>query len=118
MGDDPSLKLTAAGVVEALSAKLFQLKDVYMASPALVEKVNPADPPEKIARSLGVKMIVQGTVQGNKDRISVVVSLDDIATHKRILSQEFHRRAPGSAHHPGPDVQQTGRRAGRQTLDR
>ena len=89
LGDDASLKFTAQGVEEALSAKLFQLKDVYMASPALVQKVNPADPPEKIARSLGVKMIVQGTVQANKDRISVVVSLDDIASKKRVFSQEF-----------------------------
>ncbi len=88
-GDDPSLKITAQGVVEALSAKLFQLKDVYMASPALVEKIDPADPPEKIARKLGVKMILQGTVQGNKDRISVVVRLDDIANHKVIWTQEF-----------------------------
>ena len=89
VGDDASLKLTAEGMVESLSAKLFQLKDVYMASPALVEKVNPADPPEKIAKKLGVKMLVQGTVQGNKDKISVVVNLYDIATQKRIFSQQF-----------------------------
>src|SRR5579864_4235088 len=43
IGEDASLQYTADGIVDALSAKLFQLKDVHVASPAAAAKVNPKD---------------------------------------------------------------------------
>lgn len=89
LGDDPTLEYTSNGIVEAISARLFQLKDVYLASPTAAARVNPKDPIDKVARSLGVKLIVQGTVQGGGDKIAVVVSLDDPATGRRIWTQQF-----------------------------
>ena len=89
VGEEAALEYTANGIVEALSAKLFQLKDVHLASPSVAAKVNPKDPADQVARSLGVKLLVQGTVQGSGDRIAVVVSLDEPATGKRQWSQEF-----------------------------
>jgi tetratricopeptide (TPR) repeat protein len=88
-GDQEALKYEAEGVVEALSAKLFQLKTVHLASPAAVEKIDPKDTLEKTARSLGVKLVVQGTVRGSGDRISVIVSLDDVAARKQLWTEEF-----------------------------
>ena len=77
LGNDAALKYEAGGVVDALSAKLFQMKNVHLASPASVEKVNAADPVKKIARQLGAKLIVQGTMQGAGDKLDVVLSLSD-----------------------------------------
>jgi serine/threonine protein kinase/tetratricopeptide (TPR) repeat protein len=77
IGNDPALKYEAEGIVDALSAKLFQLKNVHLASPAAVEKVKLDDSVKKIARELGVKLVVEGTIQGAGDRINVVLSLND-----------------------------------------
>jgi serine/threonine protein kinase/tetratricopeptide (TPR) repeat protein len=89
LGEDASLDDAANGIVEALSAKLFQLKDIHLASASEAAKVNPKDPMAQIAQSLGVKLLVRGSVQGSGDRMAIVVSLDEAATGRRIWSQEF-----------------------------
>ena len=89
LGGDASLDDAANGIVEALSAKLFQLKDVHLASASAAAKVNPKDPMAQIGQSLGAKLLVQGSVQGSGDRMAVVVSLDEAATGRRIWSQQF-----------------------------
>ena len=86
---DASLEDAANGIVETLSAKLFQLKDVHLAAPQATAKVNPKDPMTQIARSLGVKLLVQGSVQASGDRMAIAVSLDEPSTGRRIWSQEF-----------------------------
>jgi len=92
VGEEPSLKEVADGVVDAVSAKLSQLKSVYLASASATQTAGKPDSPDKIAQRLGVKLLVQGTVQGAGDKLSVVVSLDDSARQQRLWSQEF----PGS----------------------
>ena len=89
IGDEPALHYTADGIVDALSAKLFQLKDVHVTSPAAAAKVNPKDPIDQIAKSLGAKLLVQGSVQGSGDRMAVAVSLDEPSTGRRLWSKEF-----------------------------
>ena len=89
IGDEPSLQYTADGFVDALTAKLFQLKDVHLASPTAAAKVNPKDPPAQVARSLGAKLLVQGSLQGSGERIGVVVSLDEPATGRRLWSKDY-----------------------------
>jgi tetratricopeptide (TPR) repeat protein len=89
IGDDASLDDAANGIVESLSAKLFQLKDIHLASASAAAKVNTKDPIAQVARSLGVKLLVQGSLQGSGDRMAVVVSLDEAATGRRIWSQQF-----------------------------
>ena len=88
-GDDAKLKYQAEGVVESLSAKLFQLKNVHLASAAAVENASKKDSIDKIAHDLGVTLVVQGTVQGAGDKISIAVKLDDVAAKKTLWSQEF-----------------------------
>ena len=87
--DDASLQYTADGIVDALSAKLFQLKQVHLASPAAAAKVNAKDPPDQIARSLGAKLLVQGTLQASGDRMAVTISLDEPSTGRRLWSKQF-----------------------------
>jgi serine/threonine protein kinase/tetratricopeptide (TPR) repeat protein len=88
-GDDATLGYAASGIADSLFSKLFQLKDMHLASPSAAAKVNPKDPIDQIARSLGAKLLVQGSVQGAGEKISVVVSLDEAATGRRIWSQQF-----------------------------
>jgi len=90
LGDEKSLRYVADGLVDALSAKLFQLKEVHVASSSAVEKVATADMPiTKIARALGVNLILQGMVQGTADKLRVTLNLEDVASGHRIWSQEF-----------------------------
>jgi serine/threonine protein kinase/tetratricopeptide (TPR) repeat protein len=89
IGDEGSLQLTADGIVDALSAKLFQLKDVHLASPAAAAKVSAKDKPDQIARSLGAKLLVQGSLQGSGDRLAIAISLDEPSTGRRLWSKEY-----------------------------
>jgi serine/threonine protein kinase/tetratricopeptide (TPR) repeat protein/TolB-like protein len=89
LGNDAALQLEAEGVVDALSAKLLQMKNAHLSEPSAVEKINPSDPVAKIARQLGAKLIVQGTLQGGAgDKIDAVLRLSD-ATGKQLWTKEF-----------------------------
>jgi serine/threonine protein kinase/Flp pilus assembly protein TadD len=95
VGDEKTLGYVADGIQEALAAKLFQLKEVHLASTDAVDKAAAKDLPlAKLARALGVNLVLQGMVQGNSDKIRVTLNLDDATTGKRLWSQEFSG-APG-----------------------
>ncbi len=64
LGDQSSLGYVADGLVEATSAKLFQLKDLRLASATAAAKTDPSTPLKEVAKQLGVNLIVRGTVQG------------------------------------------------------
>ena len=53
LGDEQSLGYVAEGLNQALSAKLFQLKDLRLASDSAVAGVSNKDPLQKTARELG-----------------------------------------------------------------
>ena len=90
VGDEKALGYVADGIQEALAAKLFQLKEVHLASSDAVEKAVAKDLPlSKLARELGVNLVLQGMVQGNSDKLRVTLSLDDATSGKRQWSQEF-----------------------------
>jgi eukaryotic-like serine/threonine-protein kinase len=89
LGDDQSLSYVAEGLNEALSAKLFQLKEVRLASDTALAKVSDKDPLEKTARTLGVNLIVQGKIQGTSDKMAVIVNLMDPVEGKKVWTQEF-----------------------------
>ncbi len=88
VGSDPALQYEASGITDALSAKLFQMKNVHLASAAAVEKINATDAVTKIAHQLGSKLIVQGTMQGAGDKIDVVLRLSD-AGGKVLWTKDF-----------------------------
>jgi serine/threonine protein kinase/tetratricopeptide (TPR) repeat protein len=88
VGSDPSLQVEAAGVTDALYAKLFQMKNVHLSSAGAVEKINAADPVTKVAHQLGAKLIVQGTMQGAGDKIDAVLRLSD-AEGKELWNKDF-----------------------------
>jgi len=89
VGDESSLRYVAGGLVEAISAKLFQLKDVRLTSSAASSKVDPKSSLSLVAKELGANLIVHGTVQGSGDNLRVAISLDDVAKNRLVWSQEF-----------------------------
>ncbi len=89
LGDQQQLGYLADGIEEAISAKLFQVKGVHVTSGDATAKVDPKQSKEKIARSLGVNMLLQGMIQGSGDKIRIILNLENIATGNRVWSQEF-----------------------------
>ena len=90
LGDQKSLQYVADGLQEALSAKLFQLKEVHVASSSAVDKAaGSGQSPAKMARELGVNLLLQGTVQGTADKLRITLDLEDVAAGKRVWGQEF-----------------------------
>jgi eukaryotic-like serine/threonine-protein kinase len=89
LGDQSQLGFLAQGIDEALSAKLFQLKGVKVTSADAAAKVDQKQSLQKIARSLGANLLVQGMIQGNGDKIRIIVNLENVAEGKRVWSQQF-----------------------------
>jgi len=75
-------------MTEALSAKLFQLRDMHTASVREVSKVRPSDSIKDVARNWASTCGVR-TIQGSGDKLRIVASLDDIAGGRRVWTQEF-----------------------------
>ena len=90
LGNDDSLSYVADGLGEALTAKLFQLNDVRIASTNAAQKTNDSKTPlPQIAKDLGVNMIVHGHVQGAGNQLRIVVQLENMETNQLQWSQEF-----------------------------
>jgi serine/threonine-protein kinase len=89
LGDQSSLGYVADGLVEAMSAKLFQLKDVRLASSTAAAKIDPKAPLSQVAKELGVNLIVHGTVQGSGNNLRVTINLDNVAENRLMWSKEF-----------------------------
>ncbi len=90
LGSDNSLNYVADGLGEALSAKLFQLSDVRIASASAASKANDQQTPlPRIAKDLGVNYIIHGLVQGAGDKLRIVVNLENMVDNRLQWSQEF-----------------------------
>ena len=90
LGDQSQLGYLAQGIEEALSAKLFQLKDIRVTSPDAAGKADQKQSLPKIARALGANLLVQGMLQGSGNNIRIDVNLEDVADGKRLWSKEFN----------------------------
>jgi eukaryotic-like serine/threonine-protein kinase len=89
VGDAAALGYIGEGVVDALTAKLFQLKDVQIAAPSAVARIKPDTPLGDVGNALGANLIISGNLQGEGDKIRLVLTLDDVAAGKRVWTQEF-----------------------------
>lgn len=89
LGDEQALGYVAEGLNEALSTKLFQLRDLHMASDTSLTTISDKDPIEKTARKLGVNLIIDGLIQGDANKMSIIVTLHDVADGKKLWTQQF-----------------------------
>jgi eukaryotic-like serine/threonine-protein kinase len=89
IGDASKIGYVAEGLREALSAKLFQLKEVHVASSDDSVKMDMNASLPQIAKGLGANMLVTGTVQGSADQLRVTVKLDDVAENRVLWNKEF-----------------------------
>ena len=91
LGEQESLAYVAEGFSEALSARLFELKELHVAYSTATERTGEKEPLEKIARALGANLLVHGIVQGTApqdkvQKIAVIVNLDDVSGGRRLWS--------------------------------
>jgi eukaryotic-like serine/threonine-protein kinase len=89
LGDQQALGYIAEGLNESLTAKLFQIKDLKLAPDSEMSKISPKDTPQEIGRRLGSNMLITGTVQGTADKMSVIVTLENVADGKRVWTNQF-----------------------------
>jgi eukaryotic-like serine/threonine-protein kinase len=89
IGDATKIGYVAEGLREALSAKLFQLKEVHVASSDDSRKMDANATLPQIAKELGVNMLVTGMVQGSADQLRITVKLDNVAENKVVWNEEF-----------------------------
>jgi eukaryotic-like serine/threonine-protein kinase len=88
-------RYAADGVVDSLSAKLSGLRNVYVASAnavnGIIDKRNiDQQDPAKIARALGVTMLLSGTVQSSGDNVAFTISLDQTGKNAgNLLHRDF-----------------------------
>ena len=89
LGDEQSLGYVAEGLNEGITAKLFQIKDLKLASDSSMTKISPKDSLEKIGRQLGSNLLVTGVVQGSADKMAVIVNLENVSDGKRVWTKQF-----------------------------
>ncbi len=86
MGDPGALKYLADGVAESLDAKLGGLENVFVADSGRVNAALKQGTDEKIAKSLGVTILIKGTIQqGAGDHISIDLSMNDVQKHRTVM---------------------------------
>ena len=90
LGDSSQLGYVAKGIEEALSTKLFQLKDVRVTPNDAADQADQKQPLPKIARELGANLLVLGVLQASGDKIRIIMNLEDVADSKKLWSREFN----------------------------
>ena len=91
VGNQQDAGYLAGGVTDVLTAKLSALKDVYVAPASAVGAAMKQKDPQKIARALGVKLLLEGTLAtGTTGDVAITITLDDPAnTGRNLLHQVF-----------------------------
>jgi tetratricopeptide (TPR) repeat protein/TolB-like protein len=89
LGDSVALGPIAAGIEEALTTKLFQLRAVTVAPAAAVERAATKASLAEISRQLGATLVVTGSVQGSGDTLRITMALDDATSNRRVWAQDF-----------------------------
>jgi eukaryotic-like serine/threonine-protein kinase len=88
-GDRASLGYLADGIAEALTAKLFRLSGVHIVVSPSAQESDLTQPLVSIARSLGVNLLVTGTIQGTVESMRVIVNVENVSGGQLLWSGEF-----------------------------
>ncbi|MFK7791509.1 MAG: winged helix-turn-helix domain-containing tetratricopeptide repeat protein [Devosiaceae bacterium] len=92
LGGDPELAWMADGLVEDITTELSRFKDLFVVArnSAFVFRDMPRDL-RHIARDLGVRYAVEGSVRATPQRIRVTTQLIDAATGGHVWAENFDR---------------------------
>ena len=91
---DPSKQYLADGMTEVLTAYLARLPGLQVASSAMTAAVGRTAADEKaLARTLGVRLLLAGSVLQADDRIALSVKLTDAVEGREIWGTELERAA-------------------------
>ena len=89
LGGDDALKYQAQGITEALEAKLFPLRSVHLASPVAVQRSMSKGSVEQIGKDLGVRFVINGTLQRVGDRLRIIVKVQDLPAGRLVWEKAF-----------------------------
>lgn len=92
MGVDPDLNWLADGFVEDITTELSRFRDLFVVArnSAYAFRAMPRDLRE-IARQLGVRYVVEGSVRATQTRVRVTAQLIDAATGGHVWAETFDR---------------------------
>ena len=91
VGNKQDVEYISEGVVDSLLAKLAAMKNVYVAPPNAVNAALKQRDPKRIAQTLGVRLLLEGTITGGSNgAIAIAVTLEDTKDQGRnLLHQVF-----------------------------
>jgi serine/threonine protein kinase/tetratricopeptide (TPR) repeat protein len=90
--DNAPIQYLAVGLRESLYYELIRLSEVRLSSLGAIDGAMlrvPGAPPLKLARDVGSRLALSGSVKKSEEEISVSLSLDDAATAKRVWTSDF-----------------------------
>jgi eukaryotic-like serine/threonine-protein kinase len=88
LGDAKDLKYIADDIEDALTAKLAGLRNVYVADRASLTPDLLKDE-AKLAKALGVNVLITGTLQASTDRLAVSLRAVDLTKNEALLTKAF-----------------------------
>jgi TolB-like protein len=92
LSGDPKLDWLADGFVEDITTELSRFRDLFVVArnSAFVYRETPRDL-RAVARDLGVRYLVEGSVRARPDRVRVTVQLIDAANGGHVWAENFDR---------------------------
>lgn len=92
LGGDPDKQDFADGITEDLTTDLSRLADMRVVShdTAFTSKDKPVSA-RRIGRELGVRYVLEGSVQRSGERVRINVQLIDVATNTHLWAERFDR---------------------------
>jgi TolB-like protein len=92
LGGDPDLDWLADGFVEDITTELSRFRDLFVVArnSAFVYRHTPRDL-RLVARELGVRYLVEGSVRARTDRVRVTAQLIDASTGGHVWAENFDR---------------------------
>lgn len=92
MGGDPAFDWLADGFVEDITTELSRFRDLFVVArnSAFVYRQTPRDL-RVVARELGVRYVVEGSVRARADRVRVTAQLIDAAKGGHVWAESFDR---------------------------
>ncbi len=83
----------AAGMHEAILTNVAKIADLKVTSPSSVRTFRPEEPRdlEAIGRALGVRHVLEGSVQRHANRVRISVHLADAKTGTQIWAEDYER---------------------------